>query len=118
VHLDLPGRPDIVFPSERLAVFVHGCYWHRCPTCALPEPKANAAFWREKFAVNLARDRRVESALRAAGWHVETVWEHEVRRSPEAAADRLLRRRLELRRWGAQRQTPERPSETPTVPVD
>lgn len=85
----LPGRPDVVFPAVRLAVFVHGCYWHRCPTCALREPRANAEFWRAKFEANLARDRAVESALRESGWNVATVWEHDLRADIRAAARRL-----------------------------
>lgn len=86
---DLPGKPDVVFRGRAKAVFVHGCFWHGhdCPRGAR-EPKANAAYWREKIARNKARDARVEAALREAGWAVETVWECEMR--DEAA----LRERL------------------------
>lgn len=75
----LPGRPDLIFPAVRLAVFVHGCFWHRCPTCGLKEPASNAEFWRDKFAANLDRDQRAERALVAAAWSVAVVWEHELR---------------------------------------
>ena len=85
----LPGRPDVIFPRLRLAVFIHGCFWHRCPTCDLREPKANAEFWRQKFAANLARDRRAEQALAAAQWSVVTVWEHDLRADLQGTAERL-----------------------------
>jgi DNA mismatch endonuclease (patch repair protein) len=85
---ELPGRPDIVFPALRIAIFVHGCFWHRCPSCRLPEPKANADFWRAKFARNLERDRAAEEELAAAGWRVITVWEHDLRAHLEATARR------------------------------
>ena len=76
----LTVRPDFVFPKSRTAVFVDGCFWHGCPKHAT-KPKSNAAFWRKKFAANKARDRRVNRMLRAAGWQVLRVWEHELRRS-------------------------------------
>jgi DNA mismatch endonuclease (patch repair protein) len=84
-----PGRPDIVFPAVRVAIFVNGCYWHRCPTCGLPQPKANAEFWREKFDQNVDRDRIVAAVLGDAGWRVVTVWEHELRADVDAAARRV-----------------------------
>ena len=85
----LLGRPDIVFPAIRLAVFVHGCFWHRCATCAPRDVKANAEFWRAKFEANVARDRAARSALQASGWDVTTVWEHDIRADIRAAARRL-----------------------------
>lgn len=75
----LPGSPDIVFGRARLAVFVHGCFWHRCPRHAKSLPHANRAYWRQKFDLNVSRDRRVRAALENLGWVVLTVWECEVR---------------------------------------
>jgi DNA mismatch endonuclease (patch repair protein) len=85
-------RPDFIFPKLRLAVFVDGCFWHGCPQHGT-KPKGNAAFWRKKFAANVARDRRADRALRRAGWRVLRIWEHELARKREA---QLVRR---LRRW-------------------
>lgn len=85
----LPGRPDVVFPAVRLAVFVHGCYWHRCPTCAPRPVKANAEFWNAKFEVNVARDLAVGVTLREAGWDVTVVWEHEIRNDVSQPARRI-----------------------------
>ena len=81
-------RPDFVFRSKRLAVFVDGCFWHGCPRHFI-KPKGNAAFWRKKIAANRARDRLVTRTLRAQGWHVLRVWEHELLRRDER---RLLSR--------------------------
>ena len=86
-------RPDFVFRPARLAVFVDGCFWHGCPQHGT-QPKGNAAFWKVKFARNQARDRRVNRALRRAGWHVLRIWEHALRRATKDKRNeaRLLRR--------------------------
>lgn len=86
---DLPGRPDIVFPSRRKVVFVHGCFWHRHPGCSkATEPKTRADFWTEKFERNVERDREAENRLEQAGWSSLVVWECETR-SPERLAPKL-----------------------------
>lgn len=75
----LPGlrcTADLLFPRRRLAVFVDGCFWHRCPIHATA-PKANAEWWAEKLDGNVARDRRNDQALEDAGWTVIRVWEHQ-----------------------------------------
>lgn len=72
----LPGKPDIVLPSRRAAIFVHGCFWHRhegCHWCSTPA--SNADFWAAKFRRNRARDVEVRDALHSAGWRVAIVWE-------------------------------------------
>ena len=77
---DLPGSPDLVFPSRRKVILVHGCYWHRHPGCRYAaEPKSNTAFWMEKFAKNQARDQQVLTDLVAGGWDPLVVWECETR---------------------------------------
>ncbi|HEX5775222.1 MAG TPA: DNA mismatch endonuclease Vsr [Caulobacteraceae bacterium] len=90
---DLPGRPDIVMPGRRLALFVHGCFWHGhdCPRGARV-PKANRDYWTAKVARNRARDVAAREGLTAAGWRVETVWECELK--DEAAVSERLRRLL------------------------
>lgn len=76
----LPGKPDIVFPRQKVAVFVHGCFWHRHENCKVANmPKSNTAFWQAKFDRNIARDQQSRGQLEAMCWHVETVWECELR---------------------------------------
>ena len=77
---ELPGSPDIVLPSARTAVFVHGCFWHRHTGCrAATTPKTRQAFWEEKFQANVERDARKAKALAEAGWAVKVVWECEAK---------------------------------------
>lgn len=76
----LPGRPDIAFPSKKVAIFVNGCYWHRCPTCNFPIPKTNSDFWREKFRKNRLRDKRKIKDLQRLGWKTIVVWECSIKR--------------------------------------
>lgn len=73
---DLPGTPDIVLPRFHTVIFVHGCFWHRHGGCSRAStPGSNVERWRRKFARNTARDDEARSALEAAGWRVEVVWE-------------------------------------------
>lgn len=75
----LPGlrrRADIVFSRAQVAVYVDGCFWHSCPEHATV-PKANRHWWIAKLEANVARDRDTDARLRAAGWEVIRVWEHE-----------------------------------------
>lgn len=83
-------RPDIVISSGRVAVFVHGCFWHRCPHCAGTLPKRNRTFWQRKFAANKARDCRDRRVLQAAGWSVVESWECRIRANPQKEARRVL----------------------------
>lgn len=78
-------RVDIVFPRERLAVFVDGCFWHGCAEHG-NRPKVNTEYWSAKLARNVARDREVDRELASAGWTVIRVWEHE---DVSAASDRI-----------------------------
>jgi DNA mismatch endonuclease, patch repair protein len=70
------ARADVVFPRQRIAVFVDGCFWHCCPTHG-SRPRSNAEYWDAKLSTNVARDRRVDKALRSNGWDVMRIWEHE-----------------------------------------
>lgn len=90
---DLPGSPDVAMPGRRLAVFVHGCFWHghSCPRGAR-KPRQNADYWRAKLERNQERDAAACAALQAGGWRVETVWECELRDGP--ALEERLRRLL------------------------
>ena len=88
----LPGTPDVVFPTKKLAVFLNGCFWHACPYCKKKPPKNNRAFWIKKFSDNKARDKKKSVALRKSGWMVITVWECQLRKIPEATIARIKRK--------------------------
>lgn len=70
-----PGHPDVCFVGRRVAIFVHGCFWHRCPRCSPSRPKTHSEFWQAKFARNRARDARDCARLVEEGWTVLVVWE-------------------------------------------
>ncbi len=92
-HQPVFSKPDFVFPKLKVAVFVDGCFWHAGPIHAT-KPRNNAAFWRKKLATNRARDRQVNRSLRAAGWRVLRIWEHELAGCNEARLIRRLQRFL------------------------
>lgn len=84
---DLPGKPDIVLPGRRLAIFVHGCFWHG-HDCARGSrvPKTNVDYWTAKVGRNVERDARSREALAALGWRVETLWECDLKETASLEA--------------------------------
>lgn len=87
----VPGRPDIAWPGKKVALFVNGCFWHRCPTCQLPTPKSNVEYWMVKFDRNVERDQRNLAELKAMGWTVYTIWECQLKKKAiDATFDDLL----------------------------
>lgn len=86
----LPGRPDIVFPKDKLLVFADGCFWHGCPVHFV-QPKTRKRYWSPKIRTNIERDLRNNAALEAAGWRILRLWEHEIETEPEACAKRVLK---------------------------
>lgn len=92
----LPGRPDIVFHSAKVAVFVDGCFWHNCPQHRVM-PKSNVGFWQAKLRRNRDRDQKVTQALISLGWEVIRIWEHDIDTNVDAQAlhiGRIVARRL------------------------
>ncbi len=84
----LLGKPDFVFPAERVAVFVDGCFWHGCPVCGRP-PHSRQEYWGPKIARNRERDSQVTESLQREGWTVVRAWEHEVKGEPDAVVARI-----------------------------
>ena len=82
---ELRSKPDVVFTKQRIAIYVHGCFWHGCPDHQR-KTKSNMKWWADKIKVNKQRDAASAAALEAAGWKVVRVWEHE---APNEAADRI-----------------------------
>jgi DNA mismatch endonuclease, patch repair protein len=79
-----PGKPDICYPGRNLAIFIHGCFWHRCPHCQPAFPKTNTQFWQDKFEKNTLRDVKNKQLYREAGWHRVIIWECQLYNNPEA----------------------------------
>ena len=91
LHAKLPGRPDLVFPKYRIALFIHGCFWHRhaCKNGQVV-PNSRREFWMKKLSDNVARDIRNRDLLKKDGWTVLTLWECEVcQQSVQSILDRI-----------------------------
>lgn len=84
----LIGRPDFVFPKQKVVVFVDGCFWHACPRCG-HTPKSNQRYWSPKLLRNRNRDKTVSRQLRRNGWNVLRLWEHEIRDTPTKVITRV-----------------------------
>jgi len=87
---DLPGRPDIVFPARRKAIFVHGCFWHGHGCTKGKLPKSRKSYWKPKIAANAARDESNISALKKRGWSVSVIWQCETKH-PTKLRRKLIR---------------------------
>ncbi|HML66458.1 MAG TPA: very short patch repair endonuclease [Dysgonomonas sp.] len=74
------GRPDIAFLKKKLAIFVNGCFWHRCPYCISIVPKTNSDFWEHKFTANIERDYAKQIELENMGWIVITIWKYQIKK--------------------------------------
>jgi DNA mismatch endonuclease (patch repair protein) len=92
----LPGKPDLVFPSRKAVVFVHGCFWHRHECERFKWPQGNEAFWKTKLEANAERDMRMKAALKMLGWRVLTVWECELGRGGYALPNNAVNRVVHL----------------------
>lgn len=90
---DLAGKPDIVLPRYRLAIFVNGCFWHRhqgCKKCTTP--KTREAWWEKKFQANIERDKRTQITLGKSGWHVFVAWQCEIENELGLVVSKILDR--------------------------
>ncbi|WP_222012525.1 very short patch repair endonuclease [Rhizobium bangladeshense] len=82
----LPGKPDLVLPKYRAAIFIHGCFWHRHRQCRLATtPATRPDFWNAKFSGTMERDARVHDALLRSGWRVATIWECALRKPQDVS---------------------------------
>ena len=88
IRNNLPGKPDIIFPGKRVAVYVDGCFWHQCPEHYV-KPKSNAKFWERKIAGNVARDAKNNRTLNEIGWSVIRIWEHEIKENPLGSVEKI-----------------------------
>ncbi|MES9874201.1 MAG: very short patch repair endonuclease [Candidatus Sedimenticola sp. 6PFRAG7] len=88
LKVKISGKPDLVFLSARVAVFVDGCFWHGCPEHYI-SPKTNAKFWRDKINKNKIRDEVVKKELESEGWCVIRLWEHEIENDVEQCVEKI-----------------------------
>ena len=95
---ELPGRPDVVFTSPRIAIFVDSCFWHGC-RYHLRKPTTNLEYWKAKIRRNRARDREVRRELESVGWTVVRLWEHQLSR-PSSRLRAIVTLRALLDRQG------------------
>lgn len=82
------GKPDIVFVKNKIAIFVDGCFWHKCPECFI-KPQTKTAFWMKKINSNVKRDKKTNVVLRSDGWKVIRFWEHEIYLTPDKCFGRI-----------------------------
>ena len=104
----MPGKRDVILPKHRLAIFVHGCFWHRHKNCRFTtNPKSNPQFWKSKFARTIERDRENFRALKQLGWRAMIIWECAIREKSTA-----MRYKLRLAMKTAKLQQSSRSSST------
>jgi len=85
----LPGRPGVYVTSKKLAIFINGCFWHRCPYCKPSVPKTHKAFWSKKFAANMARNKRKRTKLKKLGIKLVVFWECQIKKNAPKLVARL-----------------------------
>lgn len=91
IHYNLPGKPDIVFTKKKIAIFIDGCFWHKCPVC-FQVPETRKEFWIKKIYSNVERDKKVNKQLKAEGWTVMRFWEHDIRKKPDNVIKKIKKK--------------------------
>jgi len=89
MHPKIKGSPDIILKNKKIAVFLHGCFFHKCPKCYV-EPKSNKNYWVPKITRNVSRDKKNLKALKLAGFKVLCVWEHEIKKDFERVITKII----------------------------
>lgn len=89
MHPKMKGSPDIILPDKKIAIFLHGCFWHRCPI-HYREPKSKIKFWSTKIERNVLNDKRNIKLLRKQGWKVIIIWEHEIKKNISSSIKKIV----------------------------
>lgn len=89
MHPDIEASPDIVLRGKRVAIFIHGCFWHKCPKC-FRWPKTREEYWKPKIDRNVERDRENREILKKNGWEVLEIWEHEIKNDFQKVLDQII----------------------------
>jgi DNA mismatch endonuclease, patch repair protein len=96
IDVNLPGRPDLFFPRYKLAIFIDGCFWHKCPECFV-KPKSNQDYWLPKIERNVERDRENEIELRKKGIKVIRFWEHNINKNLDSIIEEFVEKYEEIK---------------------
>jgi len=88
ISVKIPGKPDIVFTRLKLAIFVDGCFWHKCPNC-FSFPKSNRTFWKNKIEDNVLRDKTINKELKRLGFKVLRIWEHDLEKDMRKCVNKV-----------------------------
>lgn len=88
IHTKLHGKPDITFPSRKIAIFIDGCFWHKCPKC-YKKPKSNQKYWIPKIERNVERDKENIRNLKKLGWKTIRIWEHDIKKNIELVIKKI-----------------------------
>lgn len=89
LHSKIIGKPDIVFTNKKVAIFIDGCFWHKCPRCFI-KPQTRKEFWNKKIEGNVQRDKIINVELKKGGWKVLRFWEHEVKKDLEKCIKKII----------------------------
>ncbi len=89
MHPKIAGSPDIILKDKRIAIFIHGCFWHKCPRC-FNKPRTKIEYWRPKLEKNAKRDKLSIKMLRNDGWRVIRLWEHEIKSDFEVVLKKII----------------------------
>ncbi len=89
VSSKITGKPDIVFTKKKIAVFIDGCYWHKCTKCFI-KPKTKTKWWMEKINRNVTHDNEVDTQLKSYGWKVLRFWEHDINKSIDKVLNKMI----------------------------
>lgn len=89
IHFNLPGKPDIVFPHKKVAIFINGCFWHGHGCKLDHDPKTNMKFWFTKIIANKIRDKKALKELKLLGWKTLTVWECEIEKKLQKSVKKI-----------------------------
>ena len=90
IQAKLPGKPDILFKKQKVAIFIDGCFWHKCPKCFSP-PKSNVEFWKKKINGNVKRDKNINKILSKEGYIVLRFWTHEIKEDSNKCFNKIYK---------------------------
>lgn len=90
MHPRIDGSPDIILKDSKTAMFINGCFWHKCPKCYI-EPKSRKDFWLPKIQKNVERDRKNIKLLKKNGWEVLVFWEHDIKKNFDRAVEEIFK---------------------------